>query len=239
MAYFGIDEEFGPEVEQAFENFISDITQLVSMYGYSNVERALKVHFALFDASLPEISALSGVNESAKGMGIKAGISKAKELGNRAVDAIKDTFRTGGKRTAGRAGQQAGKRTLAGVAGGTAALAGKEAVDYLMGPEEVVIAGIETNDSLKISPSLEFEDLMNRTTAAIDNMTQLLLQTQKDLGKGIAGVDAGLEDVVAASTGETPAQVDTRQDLGIDAPPKKTAAAPADKKSNKDSKKKS
>lgn len=232
MPYFGIEEEFGPEIEQAFEDFINEITRLVGLWGYDNVAAALKLHFALFDPEGAEFLALRGAEPLPEAMG-QAGSSKtARELGAQAVDWLKGLFRRPGQ-AASKAGKKSGGKLKKAGALGLTGLAGKELIDQLQGYDDVIIAGITTDDPITVSPSLEFEELMGRTTAAIENMTNILIQTQRDLGKGIADVDTGLEDVVAVSTGETAAQVHARQEMGVSAPAMKKPAAEKEKASAK------
>ena len=105
------------------------------------------------------------------------------------------------------------------------------ASDYI--DQDVDIASVSTDDALTVKPNADLEGLLKNTTDAIDRLTQVLATTQKDLGTRLQGIDASVDDVVAADTGETSAQISARQGLSIAKPEKEKKQKPKSKKKEK------
>ena len=91
--------------------------------------------------------------------------------------------------------------------------------------QEVDIADISTSDKLGVTiergSAPWIEKLIGETNTLIQQMIDLLSQSQPTISKGIANMDLSIDDMVAATTGEDAQSVQSRQQIsrGAGRPP--------------------
>lgn len=198
-------------VEEALEQFAEDINVLAGEHGTEPVARALDMYFPGFLSEFPEFTEFAPELQESWGSVVGG------KLGQAAVKKVKDALPKS------RLGATLGAGALGAALGA--------ASDYI--DQDVDIASVSTDDALTVKPNADLEGLLKNTTNAIDRLTQVLATTQKDLGARLQGIDASVDDVVAADTGETAAQVSARQGLSMARPEKEKKQKPKSKKKEK------
>ena len=222
-----------PEIEQALEDFIKEIELLVEQFGEEEVEEALSLLLPGFQEFSDDPAGDSQYRQDIENRMMDEGLGR---LGSAVADKLskwgkKILPKRGGK--GGKAGRAAtatgtglGGLALGGAAGLGGAFIGKE------WDQDVNIASITTDDSLNVDPGPDLIKLLTQNSEAIDNLTQVLTQTQQELAKKLSDLDKSV-DYMASGEDETTDQVDIRQDLGLS---KKKSKKPAEKDKEKKAK---
>ena len=214
-----------PEVEKALEDFVLKINDLMIAHGEDEVLAELESLMPFLEDQGVETPTLSEYVTQ----GAKLGQAVAKPgIAAKALDAVRKV--PGAKWV-----EDKLKKWLvpAGLLGASTAADAATTVAGKYLDQDVSLTDIETDKTLNVR-SASLEDMLKNANDSLEKMSQVLLQTQQQIANKLDGVDASVDDMVAAETGETSAQVQSRQQAGVARPTSKKAAAPKKKKAEKD-----
>ena len=236
LSDFGTQDE---DLVRIVEDFLNDIGEAENLYGSEAVQEALESLLPGFNlADLENIGGSEDLMDLHESLGLltrlKTAAQAAGPIAQKVWGKLKQYFTPAGRKAAAKARADAAKKAAAGTAGtsgpgiGTALLGG-EVIDTAGDlataaagknwDQEVDIARISTEDEMYVRNE-KLEDLLIKTNDAIEKMTQTMIDTQKVLGVKLDNVDASVDDGIAAQTGETTGQVQSRQGAGGRATPK-------------------
>jgi len=204
-------------VEEVVKNFLDEIARLVKEYGDSPVESALsRLLGPEFDMATP-ISVFGFDSDLTTGMG-----TLEENIVENVVQKVAGWIKKGpkpkvGTGTAAAAGAASSGITK-GLAGGAAlGLVGKS-ID-----QEVDLADISTTDKLGVTinrgSAPYLETLIGQTNVLIQQIIALLGQTQPTISRGLDAINLSVDDMIATKTGETPEDVQARQELNPNSTP--------------------
>ena len=180
----------GRSLEEVAEEFLQELGRIIDAYGESEADEVFRRLMPNFDYTT--------VNDM-----------RARLVPETTPQAIKENFILAEKK----GGALEKLYTL--IAGFTGAGASK-VID-----QDVDVAEISTDDKLGITLSYgdapALEKLIGQTNELIKQMVALLSQTQPALQQAVIGVDASVDDLVSAQTGETPHHVGARQAMRVGA----------------------
>jgi hypothetical protein len=211
-----------PEVEKILQEFIDTINDLMVAHGEDEVLAELEMLMPFLESQGAQIGPLHEVAPVAQATAqavarnpgvVKKGLDLVRKVpGAKWVeDKIRRHWPTGAV-------------VAADAATDVASTIGGKYID-----QDVTITDIETDKPLNVK-STNLEDLLRATNDALEKMSQVLLQTQQQVTNKLDGVDASVDDMIAAETGESTAQVQSRQQSLAPRPSKKKAADSPEKK---------
>lgn len=190
-------------VSSALESFLSQLDDLTAELGDDQVLSALEVMLPGFDKDVySPREALETLMEESKSIEGKTVKAVRDFLTDKGVSGATD------KGTLTKLGIGTG---VGGVGGALANLTGKE------WDQDVNIANVTTDKALPVS-SDSLEQALADTRDAIEKMNQTLTQTQQQLAGKLDSIDMSVDDTIAAETGETRSDIQTRQSYGLRRP---------------------
>ena len=215
-------------VEEVVKNFLDEIDILVKEYGDSPVESALsRLLGPEFDMAQPISTFDFGDATVDKVQALEEQVGASKNVVGRVAGWIKGIKPKGGKTPGPPKGAGTGTAVGAGAAssGITRGLAGGAALG-LVGKsidQEVDLADISTTDKLGITinrgSAPYLETLIGQTNVLIQQIIALLGQSQPTISKGLDAINLSIDDMIATKTGETPEDVQARQELNPNSTP--------------------
>jgi len=232
------------KIADAFQKFLKDLAHLEEEYGTGPVERELEritgYNAALFrDQDEPEAElfqewlvplimgagrlALGGLRTATAlggrflrwGSGILSGGAKTAARGTRGARGAAGKAGKAGKGGKGKAG------LFGGLAGGAAGFLGD--IAHKSWDQDVKIDAVNPDTEPLNVKSEALEELIAKTLEAIENLTQAMTDTKKDLGGRLGDINRNQHELIGLETGLSGEEVAAQQGVMGDVTPAKAA----------------